>query len=221
MEIESLERKLDRLIGWRKKEILSVRSDAQIATGLQQIILLRCLTFLSYAHWEGFVKQAASLYFDFIMSKKKTYLELDENLVAVAISKRASDGTSKPSYYQDVAYFLRYDQQDQAVIPAPSVLSDMGMLTSERLSTILYCLAMEIDPFELKFKWLDYSFIEKRNKVAHGEFTAIEPSEIADYFNLTDEALALLETFRNNIVSSANLKTYERKPLYALDCDRS
>jgi hypothetical protein len=220
MEIEALERRLDKLIGWRKKEILSVRADAKSATGLQQLIFLRCLTFLTYAHWEGFVKQSAVLYFEFIMSKKKTYIELDENFVAVAISKRASGASVKPSYYHDVAHFLRYDQTDLATLSTPSVLSDMGMLTSERLTTILYCLAMQVDTFELKFKWLDYSFIDKRNKVAHGEFTAILPTEITDYLNLAEEGLELIESFRSNMLSAAHAKSYERKPIPFLSGER-
>jgi hypothetical protein len=220
MDIEMLERKLDKRLGWRKKELLSVRADAAVALFPQQAILLRCLAVLSYAHWEGFVKDVASLYFEFIMSKGMSYAELDDALIAVAIAKRASEGTQKPTYYHDVATFVRYGQSDTASMGAPPVLDEMGMLNSDRLDSILHCLTVEKSAFELKYKWLDHSLIPARNKVAHGIYTAITPNDSADYVALCDEALILLEIFRNEIVSSASRQSYRRKPIILLDCER-
>jgi MAE_28990/MAE_18760-like HEPN len=220
MEIEALERKLDKQLGWRKKELLSVRANAQIALGPQQAVLLRCLTFLSYAHWEGFVKEAAVIYFDFIISQKRSYQELDESLLSIAIAKRANSGTQKPGYYDDVAKFLRYEQHTVAHMSPPSALSEMGMLTSERLTTILYCLSIQKNQFELKFNWIDYSLIPFRNRIAHGEYTSITPADVQEYFDICDDALSLLEVFRDQIVASANGKTYSRSIAEVVEGER-
>jgi len=220
MDTEALARKLDKQIGWRKKEIITLRTNANIADGSSQATMLRCLAVISYAHWEGFVKESAGLYFDFIMSQNLCYSQLSESFIATAISARARETIPKPSYYHEVAQFTLYQQQDRAAINAPKILSEMGMLNSQRLSSILYCLAIKNDTFELKFNWLDKVFIERRNKVAHGEYTKICDVEISEYLQLADDVIDYIETFRNSLLDSATEKSYRRQPFHVLSCER-
>ena len=220
MDTEALARKLDRQIGWRKKEILTLKTSASVADGSSQATMLRCLAVISYAHWEGFVKEAAGLYFEFIMSQNLSYSQLGEYFIATAISARAGELTTKPSYYNEVTYFSLYQQQDRATISAPKILWEMGMLNSERLSSILYCLSIRGDSFELKYNWLDKIFIEKRNKVAHGEYKKIQDMEISDYLQLADDAIDYIETFKNSLLDSATGKSYRRQPVQVLSCER-
>ena len=208
MTTESLNDALDREISWRKKELLSLRNDVAVAIGLNQGTLMRCLVTLCYAHWEGFIKRASRLYFDFILSQKHTYSELSDNLLAAAIARRAAEGTSKTKYYSNVATFLRHNQAEEARFQVPDDLTDNGMCNSTRLEQILYCLTMQTDPFELRYQWLDHKLIAQRNKVVHGEFTRSETEQLPEYLLLCDESLDLIELFRASIVGAASSRSY-------------
>jgi len=212
MKREALEKSIDAALGWRKKELISLRNNAACASNIEQVTLIRCLIFLSYAHWEGFVRRSATLYFEYIFAQDHKYAELSDNMVAAAISRRASSPTTKVSYYGETAQFLRYGQNDVAEVKTPHDIQDIGMFGSERLRSILYCLALDETPFELKFNWLDRTLLAERNKVAHGEFLAVTQQNTASYFDLCDQSLELIELFRQQIVVAASDRNYLRRP---------
>lgn len=106
MDVERLQERLLRASSWRKKELLQLRTDVASSGGPQRSVRLRVLAAMSYAHWEGFVKSAGQLYFDYLLSKKHSIEQLNDNLLAVALSKLVPQESSKASYYLPAADFI-------------------------------------------------------------------------------------------------------------------
>lgn len=66
---------------WRIREISDIKSAILRADSISQKALLRALVPICYAHWEGFVKNASSLYMSYIVQRKNKYIELSHSFM--------------------------------------------------------------------------------------------------------------------------------------------
>jgi hypothetical protein len=85
--LEHLNKRLSDDLAWRKKEISDLKSliETKSFSPSKHNAVLRSGVTLLYAHWEGYIKTAATSYLEFVARQKLTYDELAINFVAVAM----------------------------------------------------------------------------------------------------------------------------------------
>ncbi|HEX7377279.1 MAG TPA: MAE_28990/MAE_18760 family HEPN-like nuclease, partial [Pirellulales bacterium] len=62
--------------------------------------------------------------------------------------------------------------------------------------------------FATKEKLIDERLLKHRNQIAHGQFLIVT---VADYVELHDEILAIMQDFYNQIDNAATSGTYKRQ----------
>ena len=68
-------------------------------------------------------------------------------------------------------------------------------------------LGLDMQPFELKFNFIDQKLIKNRNAIAHGEYVSNKDIDDA-YDEISTHLLILIETFHNMIKTAASNKEY-------------
>lgn len=70
--IEELQNRLDDDFAWRRKELTVIYTNVSSSKQNQLNTNIRIGVVMLYAHWEGFIKNAAELYLIYVSSKKLT-----------------------------------------------------------------------------------------------------------------------------------------------------
>ncbi len=217
--LEKFQEKLDRNINWRKRELTTIKANIIFAKGPALITAIRSGITLLYAHWEGFIKNAAREYLKFLNKQNLKCCELKDNFLVLHMKKsiidtRQSNKTKKHAFlinkllYQSDDYF-KVDVLDTLIIDTESNLS------YDVLKDILYGLNIDERDFELKQHFIKDNLLDKRNKIAHGEYVRIlennlqaEKKAKEEFEILYQEILGLMEKFKDNILDSAIEKKY-------------
>ena len=216
MKIRTLEHLSQRLwddLAWRKKEISDLKSlieTKSFSNSKHNAVLRSGVTFL-YAHWEGYIKTAATSYLEFVARQKLTYDELAINFVAVAMKfklKEASE-TNKATVFTEVANFMLTQTNQKISLPYEDVVSTASNLSSAILREIACLLGFDYSFYETKEVIINEQLLKRRNGIAHGEYLLLDREE---YQQLHDEILTMMENFRTQIENNASQKLYLRNP---------
>jgi MAE_28990/MAE_18760-like HEPN len=124
MKIRSLgdlEERLSEDLIWRKKELTDLKSLIENCSfsPSKQNAVLRSGVALLYAHWEGYIKIAASSYLEFVSRQQLTYEELAINFVAIAMKNELdrAQSTNKATIYTEVTAFILTQANQRSSIP--------------------------------------------------------------------------------------------------------
>ena len=117
--LAQLDMHLDGLSGWRKKELTSLLFGIGAATGEHQRMLLRAAVTLLYAHWEGFVKDAAVAYVQLAASQRLALRDLADSFLALAVRRqvRAAGQTGRVSSHIELVQLFMTRLGERAEIP--------------------------------------------------------------------------------------------------------
>jgi hypothetical protein len=212
--IEQLHDFLENEIVWRKKEVATLRSLAESARASRdkQNALIRSGITLLYAHWEGFVKAAASAYLEFVAMQRLSYQDLAANFIALAMKGKLEEATqtNKASIFNEVAQFFLTGLTEKSRIPYQDAVDTRSNLSSEVFREIVYMLGLDyLPPYATKEKLIDTKLLHLRNTIAHGNYLLIN---LGEYRELHQEMIILMDTFRNQIDNAAITKAYRRSP---------
>lgn len=195
---------------WRRRELTDMRALVQESSNqLRCRVVIRAGVALLYAHWEGFVKAAASHYLEYVASHRIPYRKLAPNFVALTlrskfIEMRASEKVSSANALAD---FFCASLDVQSRVPYKNVVDTKSNLSSKVFLDILTALGLDLSQFETRLNFIDTNLVNPRNHIAHGEALELTADE---YLTLHDDVLALVETFRNEIENSSVLRRFER-----------
>lgn len=206
---EDLEQRLTDDLSWRRKEL----SDLNSVIGSKSYnVLLRSGVVLLYAHWEGYIKTAASSYLEFVSRQKLTYNELATNFVAIAMKARLDEAkeSNKATVFTEVAYFILTQGNERSIVPYKEVVSTDSNLSSLILREIICLLGLDYSPYKLKEKLIDEQLLKRRNMIAHGESLASLSLDRDEYQQLHREILEMMENFRTQVENRAIQKLYRR-----------
>jgi MAE_28990/MAE_18760-like HEPN len=216
MKIRTLEHLNQRLTDdliWRKREMSDLKSLVKNRSFhySQHIAVLRSGVTLLYAHWEGYIKTAATSYLEFVSRQKLTYDELAINFVAVAMKFKLNDAseTNKATIFTEVANFMLTQTNQKTSIPYENVVSTASNLSSDVLREIICLLGLDYSFYKKKEVIIDEQLLKRRNGIAHGEYLSLDREE---YQQLHDEILGMMENFRSQVENNAIQKLYLRNP---------
>lgn len=211
--LEDLNQRLTDDLIWRKKEIAALQGliETKSFNNTKNNALLRSGVTLLYAHWEGYIKTAATSYLEFVARKKLTYDELAINFVAIAMKTKLNEAseTNKATIFTEVANFMLTQTKERSSIIYEDVISTASNLSSSILREIVCILNLDYSFYETKEVIIDEKLLRRRNAIAHGEYLSLD---LEEYQQLQDEMLVMMENLRTQIENSASLKLYLRNP---------
>jgi len=207
--IASFEEALQKDLSWRRKELSSLYlaaigaqpgSDAQSRAARSGVVL-------SYAHLEGFSREAIRCYLLFVKGRFLKWSELAPNFVALKLSRTVAQGTSKPSYYRDAAHYWTSQLDEIAELPGPDAITAKSNLTFAQFSEMLYAVNIDPAPFQTKKNFFDIILLERRNAIAHGEE---KKTSLEDYRQVHVEVVEIIDRLATTLVDSALQSGYRK-----------
>jgi len=212
MMIRTLEQLSDSLakdLAWRKKELANLKSliETSSMSSSQERVLLRSGITILYAHWEGFIKTAASNYLEYVAMQRLRYDELSSNFVALALKNQLSqvNETNKATIFTETIDFIRTQLIKRSSVPYKDVVQTRSNLSSSVLKEITCVLGLDYSFYETKQILIDSNLLAKRNYVAHGEYIELDKE---DYLQLHSQVINMMDTFRNQVDNCATIESY-------------
>lgn len=210
--IRTLEQLSDSLAAdlvWRKKELADLKSligTGRMSSSKEKALLRSGITIL-YAHWEGFVKTAASSYLEYIAMKRLRYSELSSNFVALALKAKLSQAneTNKATIFTEAIDFIRSQLEERSSVPYRDVVQTGSNLSSSIFREITCILGLDYSLYETKQVLIDEKLLARRNNIAHGEYLLLDKQ---DYLELHSQVINMMDTFRNQIENCATCESY-------------
>jgi hypothetical protein len=201
---------LNKELVWRKRELTNIKL---LLAGTKRShymeALLRSNVCILYAHWEGFVKSAATAYLNYVARKGLRYRDLTPNFVALAVRSelRTAEDSNRMTIHTKVTEFLLSGLHERATLPWSDAVSARDNLNSEVLQEILCLLRLEYTPYETKKVMIDQKLLARRNSIAHGERLYLS---VADYDEVHSEIMPLIEMFRTDVENAAHTNAFLR-----------
>lgn len=214
-KIRTLNELIDRLsedLAWRKIELSAIkglieRREFQLQ---KNKVLTRSGIAILYAHWEGYIKSAATNYLEFVSRQKSLkYCDLTDNFIAIAMKSKLDEAANanQATIHNEVIKFLIESMGEEIKIPREGVIKTGSNLSSDVLCQILALLGINYQPYEMKQVLLDEKLLAKRNQIAHGEFLDVD---VDSYRELHQEVIAMMDLFKDQIENHAVMKLYIR-----------
>lgn len=200
---------LDEELTWRKRELTTIKFLVSRRRRHEQEAMLRAGICILYAHWEGFIKSAATGYVNYVALKGLKYCDLSPSMVALGLRGRlqAAEVTNRVTIHTQVTGFLMSDMRENARLPWEDAISARDNLNSEVLQEIVHLLDIDYLPYATKKALLDERLLANRNKISHGQRLSIDRTH---YDELHNEVVNLLNMFRNDVENAALVKRFHR-----------
>lgn len=209
--IGQLNEELDAELAWRKKELIYIKSliekDGSLHRTVQDTLVRSAVTIL-YAHWEGFIKNAATFYVEFVFRQNLKYSELSTNFLTLDLETKLGECSIQDRHTQisETIEALRGDLEISPSNQWKNAIQTKSNLNSKYFKEIVTSLGLEYSFYEIKEKLIDEVLLGSRNKIAHGERYSLDRVQ---YIDLHHEVIGMMDIFKNQIENSANLKTYK------------
>ena len=199
---------LSTLSTWRKHELKNLQSFFK-TTQKAPLALAKGALLLTYAHWEGGIKDMAAAYLHHVEQQKCLRKELQPAFLALAsigAIKAAAESNAIQPYIQAVDYIITsHDHRYQ--LPNIKLVDTESNLSSKVFRNILACIGLQLEwrQFEAKQRLIDTALLATRNDIAHNGISNREDLLLGE---LIGEVLELLVQFATVIENAAATKAY-------------
>jgi len=206
--LSEMQTALDQEMAWRIKEMGVFKVGAG-KNGPQRKPYVRAGVALLYAHWEGFIKNSSEIYLSYVESRALRYRDLKSCFVVFGLKGKINTLVeSRKSMPNIEAMDFIFSKLDEiAKLQIGTAVNTDSNLTSKVFCNIANSLDIDTSPYETKFNLIDSSLVDRRNKVAHGEFLEIDGS---DFSVLVEDMLSLMRQYKTDIENAASLECYKR-----------
>ncbi len=207
--LDQLVEALDNDLRWRKRELTTVNYMLTKSRAHEKGPLLRAAICILYAHWEGFVKTAATDYVSFVAIRNLRYCDLTPNFIALGLRKeiREAGRSDNPIVHTELVARLTSDLSERPQIDWQNSINIRSNLNTKNLREILALLGLDERGYLSKGQLLDKRLLENRNRVAHGERVEIDPD---DYAVMHSEIIQLADRFSTDVQNAAATGQYRR-----------
>lgn len=210
--LENLQDNLDKNLALRKKELSLIKTKIQESESLMLSTNIRIAIVMLYSHWEGSIKYSAREYLKYINSLNILVSHMKDNFKTLSIKAiiRDCSQSNKTEKYNEVTNELlnntnkifRVKEKEKLIINTESNLSYLV------LKDILFSLGLDFGKYELKENLIKERLLDKRNKIAHGEFIELQNNENdeerkVEIISLINEIVNLMEVFNDQILEGA------------------
>jgi hypothetical protein len=221
MDLNDLQNKIHEDLAWRKQEISNIKSIVGQSDDLDSHIF-RSTQVMIASHWEGFLKQSASTYINYVFSQDRNVWDFSHNIIALAFfdvirgcaetKYPGSDGHDKFAEKILKANFI--DNKINKIGGAKWKVDTEGNPGTGTLARILKSIGVEGSlnmpeaEWETTKKFIDEQLLKDRNAIAHGGKDKILKEDIVLRI---DRLLRLLDSLGEAIMDAAISESYIRK----------
>jgi len=211
MDAESFIDRIERNLAARKKELSAVKigmSALRAAHNDLNSWTYRAAALLAYAHWEGFVKNSAEGYLDYIGKLQISTGSLKHCLQTSASARHLKriNGSSKIDYLGEILSAIDTARSETFSVNPRKIVSTEGNLSSVVLKSITSTIGIEyLDIYTTRSGFIDESLVGERNMVAHGELKEFDQVQAMDRI---EKVIELLDTFAMQIIQAVRDEEY-------------
>lgn len=203
---EELTDYLDSELSWRKRELAAINRQLYGTVGHVQVMMIRSGVCLLYAHWEGFIRAAAGRYLEYVANRRLKYRDLERNFLVSDLLRQVRRIAKQRDV--DLARDLIdkvLDDERRFTLRSVEPIDTRSNLNSKVFMDLLSLVGIDQSKYRTKEKLLNSRLVHNRNTVAHGEWSAMES---ADYIDLHDTIVELMDQFRDDIEHAASTESY-------------
>ncbi len=193
---------------WRRKELSDIKAAVRAADSAAKSVLLRAVVTMSYAHWEGYVRNCANRYFQFLTIRRQSYSGLERQIYVNTFLPRL-DALYRSRGSLEARCKLVNDILDGTAgtfrFVNAFLIDTKSNLKTDVVKEICMICSVDATHFESKRTFIDQLILKRRNAIAHGQEEFIQEAEIDD---LIKGILALMHHFRTLLENKVYLKQY-------------
>lgn len=203
-------------LSWRRQELSQLRQISFRNKNSKSV--KRSLIVLIYAYWEGFIKNSASKYVEYVAMQRLQNQELAPNFLTLSLYSRLNQ-ISQSKKFEDrleIVEFFKSELENRNQSLNDSVINTRSNLSFEVFKNIVFQLGLDISQFETKQFFIDnqieleylidHKLVKRRNQIAHGEFLT---ESLEDIYDLVDIIIDLMDTFKTQIQNAAIQGSYK------------
>jgi hypothetical protein len=173
-------------------------------------IICRSSIVIAYANWEGFVKEAATAYVDYVACKSLVFNRLSPNFQAIACRTMLLDASRATKritpHLKVVTQFISNSSKTVQINP-DSAIDTESNLNADVLENI--CITVGIDYHSRWSTWGPFvdELVKNRCSIAHG--TLLTPDEVyaLEGINFVEQAITWFKTDIENSALATNFCT--------------
>lgn len=194
----------------RKRELISIAHDLSPKRGEPSGRIRRAAIVLAYAHWEGFVKDAARAYVRLVSHKSRSLSSLALSFQALACRQElvnAQTASRRIQPHLEVVKLLIDNRERSCQINAERAIDTESNLTSEVFKNICYCVGLDYtSDWVLDGPFIDEMF-KNRCEVAHGDLFIPETKYAQETIQFSIRAI---DRFSTDIENAAIVEAFLR-----------
>ena len=208
-EFHRLVQRLDGDLTWRRRELTTLKFMVDGGVSDQRSAVLRAAICLLYAHWEGYVREAATAYVRSVASLDLKLGDVSTHFVALALRSeiRQAGQTRKATLHTNLANKFLHGQDEIFRPNWRKAVDTDSNLNSDVLADILCLIGIDSTGYAMEQPTLDSRLLKNRNSVAHGQYLAIDYHE---YDDIHKKIVDLMGTLRDDIAEAADKDKYLR-----------
>lgn len=194
----------------RKKELISISQSLKTGREHEQNLLCRGAILLSYAHWEGFVKDVAIAYVAYVAFKAPAFETLTRNFQALAFRTKITACGKVTKRIQPHLDLLKeiLDSPGEKVAIDPDKSIDTGSnLDSTVFENVCKTIGIDYEVYWSTFGPFIDEFVKTRCVIAHGEMMVPERKYAAETISFTRKSI---DKFGTDISNAAVMEAYIR-----------
>lgn len=207
---EDLESRINQNSKDRKKEIVSLKGicKSHKNNAYEQKSLLKSLVVISYSHFEGFVRDATKLYFEFLNTISLKSDKVNSTLLASYIQYLYNSNTRSKSRLIDSVKELLEDSVTLSF--RSEFFSDTeSNLKYDVLEKMLIRSGFNGNSFINEKVFIDDVILKNRNTYAHGDSLNEEVDELKSY-NIADKIIDYINDYSTIILNAVAQHHYEK-----------
>jgi hypothetical protein len=217
--ISMLNEAIEREYSWRISELSNFKSSL-LSEGIDkaQKAKIRAGVALLYAHWEGFVKNVANLYYSHVSFQNINIKDLNDAFVSILLRGELHELTNSKSLkiHQRIVNEILSATNNKANFPSNSPIRTSNLRFSVFEDV---CILIAVDPneFETRYKrdfdrslelTINEDLVDVRNSIAHGVYFPVKLEEFKKLYDIVVNGF--LYNFKEIVLDSAQNKKYLR-----------
>lgn len=195
---------------WREEELAALKllASSAVKSSARERALLRALTALLYAHYEGFCKFCWDLYVEVLSNQKPQKRTLIDSVKIAALESEILDLKKNMSHSDVVKFLDSYGTYCRVAQPIKINLDIDSNLWPDRFQKIMDRLSLSSDCIKT-YNTEIRALVGRRNGIAHGEKLII--ADIKAYEQFENCALLVMHELAINIADALEGQTYMKK----------
>lgn len=196
---------------WRRRELISIKQSIQDSRSHEETLLCRVAVVFSYAHWEGFVKDAATAYVSYVAFKAPVVEKLTSNFQALLFRSQilsCQKTTRRIKPHLELLNDFLESLSRQAKIKTENSIDTESNLSAEVFENICLTIGVDYSSYWHIYEPRINELVKIRCAIAHGEQRVLERKYAVEILDFIQNSITHFRTdIENAIVSDAYLRS--------------